>query len=135
VRQELPLEPLLIFSAASLIYVFNAETGRLVGSLRGHGGPITSIIVHPVHPYLFCSTSRDFTTRIYDLLLEPQQAPNNPHWPPGSGPSLAGAAHGLHMTEPEGEGIGRCVAVLSGGRSGGHLAAVLGAVFLLCYVI
>lgn len=56
------------------------------------------------------------------------QAPNNPHWPPGTKPSLAGAAHGLHMTEPEGTGCGRCVAVLSGGRSGGHLAAVLGAV-------
>ena len=95
--------------------------------------PITTIAVHPIHPYLFCSTSRDFTTRIYDLLLEPQQAPNNPPWPPGTVPSLAGAAHGLHMTEPEGEGIGRCVAVLSGGRSGGHLAAVLGAVGCISY--
>lgn len=32
------------------------------------------------------------------------------------------------MTEREGTGIGRCVAVLAGGRAGGHLAAVLCAV-------
>jgi len=55
------------------------------------------------------------------------------HWPPGTGPSLAGAAHGLHMTEPEGTGFGRCVAVLAGGRSGGHMAAVLGAVGCIVY--
>ena len=54
----------------------------------------------------------------------------NPHWPPNTQKSFAGAAHGLHMTEPEGEGegIGRCIIVLMGGRSGGHQAAVLGAV-------
>ncbi|KAG6885586.1 hypothetical protein C0993_012588 [Termitomyces sp. T159_Od127] len=54
----------------------------------------------------------------------------NPRWPPGKGNSLAGAAHGLHMTEIEGEGngIGRCIIVLMGGRSGGHQAAVLSAV-------
>jgi polycomb protein EED len=98
-----------------------------------HYQPITGIVVHPIHPYLFCSTSRDFTTRIYDLLLPPQEKPNNPHWPPGTEASLAGAAHGLHMTEPEGIGVGRCVAVLSGGRSGGHLAAVLGAVRCIAY--
>jgi hypothetical protein len=154
-RQELPFEPLLVFSAASFVYVFNVKTRKIIGTLRGHGGvslsssythifsisdimnhhqQITAIAVHPIHPYLFCSTSRDFTTRIYDLLLEPRQVPNNPHWPPGTGPSLAGAAHGLHMTEHEGEGMGRCVAVLSGGRSGGHLAAVLGAVSCIASV-
>ena len=54
--------------------------------------------------------------------------PNNPHWPPDTRPSLAGAAHGLHMNEREGSGLGRCIIVLMGGRSGGHQAAVLGAV-------
>lgn len=54
--------------------------------------------------------------------------PNNPHWPPSQYPSSAGAAHGLHMNEREGSGIGRCIVVLMGGRSGGHQAAVLGAV-------
>ena len=32
------------------------------------------------------------------------------------------------MSESEGTGMGRCVAVLAGGRAGGHLAAVLCAV-------
>lgn len=62
------------------------------------------------------------------MTLTPTQTPNNPHWPPTTTPSLAGAAHGLHMTETEGSGVGRCVAVLMGGRSGGHQAAVLSAV-------
>lgn len=52
----------------------------------------------------------------------------NPHWPPSSRESRAGAAHGLHLTEAEGSGIGRCIIILMGGRSGGHQAAVLGAV-------
>lgn len=34
----------------------------------------------------------------------------------------------MHMTEPEGTYIGRCITVLAGGRSGGHNGAVLGAV-------
>jgi hypothetical protein len=89
---------------------------------------ITSIAVHPTHPYIFCTTSKDQTTRIYDLTLPPVQFPNNPHWPPGTAPSLAGPAHGLQMTDGEGDGIGRCVAVLCGSKSGGHLDAVLAAV-------
>ena len=84
--------------------------------------------MHPISSHLFCTTSRDFSTRIYDLTLKPQQEPNNQHWLPGTQPSRAGPAHGLHMTEAEGSGLGRCVAVLMGGRSGGHQAAVLGAV-------
>jgi len=46
--------------------------------------------------------------------------------------SFAGAPHGLHLrpseVEDEGRGIGRCIGVLMGSRSGGHNAAVLGAV-------
>jgi polycomb protein EED len=38
------------------------------------------------------------------------------------------------MTEVEGIGTGRCIAVLMGGRSGGHQAAVLGAVSDLCSI-
>lgn len=41
---------------------------------------------------------------------------------------MAGPAHGLHMYESEGEGLGRCMYVLMGGRSGGHQAAVLASV-------
>jgi len=86
--------------------------------------------IHPTHPYLFCTTSKDFTTRIYDLTLTPQLAPTNPPWPPSTLPSLAGAAHGLHITGEEGEGMGRCIAILCGGKSGGHQDAVLNAVRL-----
>lgn len=86
--------------------------------------------MHPIHPYIFCTTSRDFSTRIYDLSLQPTQEHevSNPHWPPDNTPSFSGAPHGLQMTESEGTGMGRCVAVLAGGRAGGHLAAVLCAV-------
>ena len=45
-------------------------------------------------------------------------------------PSAAGPAFGLAANEKEGLGMGRCVIVLTGGRSGGHNAAVLGAVRL-----
>ncbi|TFK57016.1 hypothetical protein OE88DRAFT_1730442 [Heliocybe sulcata] len=111
---------IILFAARSLLYIVDARIRQI---------DITSLAVHPVHPYIFCSTSRDFTTRIYDLTQPPAQYPHNPHWPPSKHPSMAGAAYGLQMSEPEGEGIGRCVAVLAGGRSGGHAAAVLSASF------
>ncbi|KAG2154785.1 WD40-repeat-containing domain protein [Suillus clintonianus] len=126
---EAPLEPLVVFSAGSILYILNAVKGEIISHLRGHGGPITSIVVHPTHPYLFCTTSRDFTTRIYDLTMSPQQGPDNPCWPPSKAPSLGGAPHGLQASEPEGVGIGRCIVVLCGGPSGGHEAAVLNAAF------
>ena len=67
---------------------------------------------------------------MYDLDLTPVTEPNNPHWPPAhyNKQSRAGPAHGLHANIPEGYGRGRCTIVLVGGRSGGHDAAVLGAV-------
>lgn len=122
-----PFEPLLVISSSSLIYILNVNKRDIVSYLRGHGGAITSIVTHPFYPEIFLTTSRDHSTRIYDLQLAPIQAANNPPWPPANGPSLAGAAHGMHMTEPEGTYIGRCIAVLAGGRSGGHNGAVLGA--------
>ena len=140
----------MVFSGSSIITIFNVKRLRVVGRLRGHGdvgtlplivmtavyvptGPqeITAIVGKPMYPQVFCTTSRDFSTRIYDLTYTPIQKPNNPHWPPNPHPSLAGAAHGLHMYGPEGHGIGRCIIVLMGGRSGGHRAAVLGAVRFL----
>jgi hypothetical protein len=79
------------------------------------------------------------TTRIYDLTRQPQMQPSNPHWPPGKHQSMAGPAHGLHMYESEGEGLGRCMFVLMGGRSGGHQAAVLAsvkyAISIICHSI
>ncbi|KIM48256.1 hypothetical protein M413DRAFT_61975 [Hebeloma cylindrosporum] len=124
-----PSEPLIIFARGSLIYIYNIQRKFVTGYIRGHGGAITSISVHPTSTHLFCSTSRDYTTRIYDLTLEAQKVPN-PHWLPIKRPSLAGAAHGLRLpfSEREGYGIGRCICVLQGGRSGGHQAAVLASV-------
>ena len=60
--------------------------------------------------------------------MPPRDSPNNPHWPPSTVPSLGGAPHGLQSSESEGVGTGRCVAILCGGPSGGHNAAVLNAV-------
>jgi polycomb protein EED len=56
--------------------------------------------------------------------------PTNQIWPPGNKPSKGGAPAGLQSSEPEGDPhhIGRCIAILAGGRSGGHQAAVLNAV-------
>ena len=65
--------------------------------------------------------------------MRPREFPNNPHWPPSTSPSLGGAPHGLQSSEPEGVGTGRCVAVLCGGPSGGHNAAVLNAVGYILY--
>ncbi|PIL31879.1 hypothetical protein GSI_06583 [Ganoderma sinense ZZ0214-1] len=120
-----PLKPLIVFTVTSVVLIYSVTTREIVGKLWGHGGPITSLSVHPSCPELFCTTSRDFTARIYDLTFPPVQRPNNPRWFPNQGPSLAGPAHGLHMCEPEGDGIGRAVAVMVGGRSGGHTGAVL----------
>ncbi|OCH96082.1 hypothetical protein OBBRIDRAFT_861953 [Obba rivulosa] len=124
-----PLDPLIIYTVHSVIFILDLKLRKIIGKLRGHGGLITSIAVHPIHPYLFCTTSRDFTARIYDLTLPATQKPNNPHWPPRTHQSLAGPAHGFQLSEPEGEGLGQCVIVLVGGRAGGHRGAVLHAAF------
>ncbi|KAG8219761.1 WD40-repeat-containing domain protein [Butyriboletus roseoflavus] len=126
---ETPLDPLIVCSRGRILYVLDAKQKNVVGKLRGHGGEITAIVVHPSFPYLFCTCSRDFSARLYDLTMTPRDSPNNPHWPPSTSSSLGGAPHGLQSSEPEGVGIGRCVAVLCGGPSGGHNAAVLNASF------
>ncbi|KAG7450573.1 WD40 repeat-like protein [Guyanagaster necrorhizus] len=125
------LDPLVILSYLGLVFIYDVKKHQIVSQLRGHGAPITSVAVHPKLPHLFCTTSRDFSTRVYDLTLKPKQRPSNPHWPPNKQPSLAGPAHGLDMSQAEGpaDGIGRCVLVLMGGRSGGHQGEVLGADF------
>ena len=62
------------------------------------------------------------------MTLPPLQGGENPVTIPENYPSAAGLAFGLISSEKEGVGMGRCVIVLTGGRSGGHKAAVLGAV-------
>lgn len=54
----------------------------------------------------------------------------NVPWPHKPRLNLLGPPHGFHGMNPEGTGpSGRCMAVLMGGRSGGHEAAVLNAAF------
>lgn len=89
---------------------------------------ITFIAVHPASPHIFCTTSKDFTTRIYDLTRSATEPSTNLHWAPDPRPSGAGLPFGLRAAEPEGRGQGLCITVLVGGKSGGHRAAVLGAV-------
>ena len=143
--------PLVVLAACRMVFIYDPTTSHILGALKGHGGvsstfqqcqlclvsnrrqygqEITSIAVHHIHPYMFLTTSRDQTTRLWDLRFRPRQQPNNPPWPPAQCPSQAGVAFGLHMNESEGdrEGWGRCLAVLVGGKSGGHQAAVLYAV-------
>ncbi|KIL70894.1 hypothetical protein M378DRAFT_6776 [Amanita muscaria Koide BX008] len=129
----MPYQPLLTISRLHTTYILNVTKSVLDACLIGHGSAITSVTVHPVHPHIFATTSRDFTTRIYDLRFPPHTEADvqyNPHWPPSTYPSSAGPAFGLNMGTKEGEGMGRCIIVLMGGRmsqTGGHSAAVLGA--------
>ncbi|KIY52681.1 hypothetical protein FISHEDRAFT_69497 [Fistulina hepatica ATCC 64428] len=134
-------EPLLVITRFSIVHVFNVKHKVIQTRLRGHGGQITSISTHATKPNIFCTTSRDMSSRIYDLSLPPQdKITNNPPWPGDKKPCLAGPAHGLQMNEKEGvfmkrvggkkrQGAGRCITVLCGQRSGGHEAAVLNSAF------
>ncbi|KAM6498056.1 hypothetical protein JOM56_006004 [Amanita muscaria] len=132
---SMPYQPLLVISRLHTTYILNVTKSVLDACLIGHGGAITSVTVHPVHPHIFATTSRDFTTRIYDLRFPPHTEADvqyNPHWPPSTYPSSAGPAFGLNMGTKEGEGMGRCIIVLMGGlmsQTGGHSAAVLRAAF------
>lgn len=89
---------------------------------------INALIVHPVDLSILLSASSDHTCRIYDLTETVQCPIENPHWPGSTTQALAGPAFGMRVNEGEGFGLGRCVAVLAGGPSGGHMAPVLGAV-------
>ncbi|EIN13808.1 hypothetical protein PUNSTDRAFT_56732 [Punctularia strigosozonata HHB-11173 SS5] len=128
-RSKPPLDPLVLCAHDRMLYAFNVKSRQFVAEIRGHGNSITSIAVEATHPSIVCTTSRDFSARIIDLDMEPRQEPNNPPMPPSKVPNLAGAPVGLQMTGREGNGFGRCLAVLAGGRAGGHQAAVMGAAF------
>ncbi|KAL4266972.1 WD40/YVTN repeat-like-containing domain superfamily protein [Pleurotus pulmonarius] len=121
--------PLLLIAVDRRVLVLDTKTQSVVGKLRGHGGTITSIAVHPISPHICCTTSKDFTTRIYDLTRLATEPSTDLHWAPDPRPSGAGRPFGLRGVEPEGLGRGLCIIVLVGGRSGGHRAAVLGAAF------
>ncbi|KAJ7492674.1 hypothetical protein FB451DRAFT_1123732, partial [Mycena latifolia] len=128
-RSSHPFDPLALLADHRRIFVLNVRQRKIIGYIRGHGGRITSIAVHPTSPNVFASTSADFTTRIYDLDRLAQKNAENPVWPPWDGPSHASAAHGTDGSDSQGSGVGRCIQILVGGRSGGHVWDVLGAAF------
>ncbi|KAJ7150334.1 hypothetical protein C8R46DRAFT_501583 [Mycena filopes] len=128
-RSDRPFDPLVLVSHTRRIFIWNINKQALVGCIRDHGGRITSIAVHPTSPNLFATTSADFTTRIYNLDLAVRKNEVNPPWPPWEGVTEASAAHGTDGKDAEGSGVGRCMQLLVGGRSGGHAWDVLGAAF------
>jgi len=42
---EAPLEPLVVFSGGSILYILNAAKGEIIGHLRGHGGVSTCALL------------------------------------------------------------------------------------------
>jgi hypothetical protein len=42
---EAPLEPLIVFSAGSILYILNPVKGEVVGHLCGHGGVSTCALI------------------------------------------------------------------------------------------
>ncbi|VDB99636.1 unnamed protein product [Peniophora sp. CBMAI 1063] len=149
-KKDNPFAPLAVFSLGSYVLVHDIQENKLLSVLRGHGGLIHAIAVHPSEPHLFCTTSRDFTTRIYNLNLKAANSKDdirlNPIWSPCERhPSKGGAPHGLRASEPEGYNpqapdanprakkskvnkpapIGRCVKILVGSRAAGHQQPVL----------
>ncbi|KAF7306877.1 Coatomer beta subunit [Mycena indigotica] len=129
-RTNHPLDPLLVVTHNRCIFVWDVGRQSLIGFLRGHGGLITSIAVHPCSPNIFATTSADFTTRVYNLDILPQSPyPPHPRWRPWPGPSAASAAQGFDTLADQGSGIGRRIVLLAGGIYGGHLWDVLGAAF------
>lgn len=121
-----------------MLHIIDIETRRFLGCLRGHGGvrwinfdmhiylekkkDVTAVGVHYLQPHLVFSTSRDCTTRVYDFRIK-AESPQDPFTKVVKDP------FGRRIDNDEGDSVlGRCVAVLAGGRSGGHEASVLGAV-------
>ena len=136
---------LLAFAAGGVIYVRNIGTGEYHGVLIGHGGvstitsffavhvehkyppsqKINALTVHPVSPEILASASHDHSVRIYNLSERMPVKFDNPSWPGSKVPVMAGPAFGIRASEGEGDGCGVCFAILCGGPSGGHRAAVL----------
>ena len=119
----------MAYAEVTVVYV--QSTLRLVvGSLCFLWQQINSIAVHPIDPSYILSTSHDHTARLYDVTQTVQLKVVNPSWPGKSVQAYGGPAFGLRSDDVggEGEGFGRCVAVLAGGPAGGHEAPVLSAV-------
>ncbi|KAG8991144.1 hypothetical protein FRB93_002924 [Tulasnella sp. JGI-2019a] len=153
------LHPLVITAGdEAVIRIWDVVSRSTVGRLRGHGGPIHSLVIHPTNPFIFASTSRDMSIRIYTLLLPASSTLVEETWPttsttpkpknisrsrskgqkassPSTGPAPSsvsmGTPHGGSVYDGEGFGIGKCFVVLRGYSTfgGGHKASVLNASF------
>ena len=78
-----------------------------------------------MHPHLVFTTSRDCTIRIYDFRITAKTRKEYESLP------IKGLRNpfGTRIDDDGGEcALGKCTVILTGGRSGGHEAAVLGAV-------
>ncbi|KAG8886185.1 hypothetical protein FRB97_007223 [Tulasnella sp. 331] len=144
------LNPVVIVAGEeAVIRIWDVVTRSMVGTLKGHGGIIHSLAVHPANPFIFASTSRDMSIRIYSLALSASSNLTEATWPitsttyiaprhgsccrgkgrkgsapsasaePTTGPINMGTPHGGSVPDGEGSGIGKCFVVLRGHSSYG----------------
>ncbi|KAH7104786.1 WD40-repeat-containing domain protein [Auriculariales sp. MPI-PUGE-AT-0066] len=154
----IPFRPLLLIAASSVLHVYDVIRQCSVGCVKGHGGEITSVVVFPQYPHQACTTSRDYSTRFYNLSFGARYIlPDLPRPPQGSdhfcGPPFGMPARaredssdspGELPPDVEGVGNGKCMGVLWGPiagreelpggrlrrtRIGGHNGSVLSADF------
>ncbi|WWC73548.1 uncharacterized protein I206_107520 [Kwoniella pini CBS 10737] len=99
------------------VHIIDAVLKRCLRVLRGHGGDILRLAVHPTHPHIIASTSYDKTTRIWNIL--------------GSDLPIIPAGERYNENFPMGDADeGDCTfAILAGEGRGGHRAYVADAAF------
>lgn len=51
-KQDAPLEPLVIFSFLNLLYIYNVRRKGIAGYLRGHGGVRTDTHISPTNSFI-----------------------------------------------------------------------------------
>ncbi|KAL6784602.1 hypothetical protein ACKKBF_B02455 [Auxenochlorella protothecoides x Auxenochlorella symbiontica] len=58
---------LLVAGKHGVLNVVNCMSGQLEASLCGHGSAINDIAVHPFHPHIVATASKDHTIRVWNL--------------------------------------------------------------------
>ncbi|EJD55348.1 hypothetical protein AURDEDRAFT_27122, partial [Auricularia subglabra TFB-10046 SS5] len=69
-------------------------------------GDITAIAVHPIYPQYVCTTSRDYTTRFYDLTRDSRYMIPDPQRPVRGSDHYGGPPFGMQVRTAEGDGVG-----------------------------